>query len=115
MKLGGKDYDIPEVLTLGMYETLVPILNKLDSGALLSKDIKLSEITLLLASKGQLQAFLGTILGCEESELTDVDVNEAIGVVSNFFSTHGLTFMISGLFYFPEEIQEKIQNVPSES
>lgn len=111
--VGNKEYSIPQVLTVELYETILPILSKLPEHKLLEKDIKLSEITMLLAQANELTNFLGLILNEDAKVFKNIDINEAINVVSIFFSSYGLIFMTTGLFYFPQELQEKINaNIP---
>lgn len=106
--IANKEFTIPDVLTVEIYEKILPIISKLPEHKLLEKDIKLSEIAMLLASVKELSNFLSIILNDDPKVFTNIDINEAINVISLFFSKHGLTFMITGTFYFPKELQKQI-------
>ena len=109
VEINGKDYNIPETISIELYEKIIPIIDKLDSNKLRSPDLKLGEVAKMLASIGELKNFVELVLGMEE-EAKNLDFSIALKVICDFFMLNASSMILSGIFFMAEEVQQGMES-----
>ena len=103
--IGGQEYNIAENISVDLYERVIPIIDELPSNELRSPDLKLGEITKMLAQKKLLKKFVAIVLGAKEENLKGMGFEEAMNVVVTFFLKNASSMILSGIFYLDEQAQ----------
>ena len=103
--IGGQEYRIAENISVDLYERVIPIIDELPQEELRSPDLKLGEITKMLAQRKLLKKFVAIVLGQEEKKMKDIGFDDAMNVVVNFFLKNASSMILSGIFYLDEQAQ----------
>lgn len=115
IKLGSKEYELPDEISTGKFQEVCGILQMIDEKTRKSKNFTVGEMTGLLATNNLLVEFVQRLFDIPEEDVNGFPLSEVVEAVNLFFIKSGFLLVIMGIFSTPTQAEELIKGAEEDS
>ena len=108
----GKTYEYPNEVNVGMFQSVINIIQDMPE-LVTEENMTAGKFAGHLSNKNKLIPLVATLINAKDEEVSELPINKAIEICNNFFYSNGFWLMISNHFSMPSEVQEMMENPPT--